>query len=66
MAPRPTLFRQSDVTRAVRAVRAAGEGVGRVEIDRDGRIVITTRDDAEPWARPPGLVEQRRARRGED
>jgi hypothetical protein len=34
------IFRQSDVTRAVRAVRAAGLDVYRTEIAPDGRIVI--------------------------
>ncbi|WP_338309266.1 hypothetical protein [Bradyrhizobium sp. TM233] len=30
------------MTRAVRAVRAAGESVRRVEVDKSGRIVIVT------------------------
>ena len=33
-------FRQRDVTRAVKAVTAAGVGIARVEIDREGRITI--------------------------
>jgi hypothetical protein len=33
-------FRQSDITRAVKAVVAAGIGVVRVEIDRNGKIVV--------------------------
>lgn len=40
MAKRPATFKQTDVTRAVKGVKAAGMNVGRVEIDRDGRIVI--------------------------
>jgi hypothetical protein len=33
-------FRQNDVTRALRAAGAAGREVRRVEIDRDGKIVL--------------------------
>jgi hypothetical protein len=36
----PSTFRQQDVTKAVKAVAAAGVHIARVEIDRDGRIVI--------------------------
>jgi hypothetical protein len=38
----PAIFRQGDVTRAVRAVVAAGQAVARVEIDPNGKIVIVT------------------------
>lgn len=40
MTRRPCVFRQRDVTKAVRAVRAAGAQVARVEIDRAGKIVV--------------------------
>jgi hypothetical protein len=33
-------FKQSDVTKAVKAVVAAGVHVARVEVDREGRIVV--------------------------
>jgi hypothetical protein len=47
MARRPCTFKQQDVTRAVRAVVAAGQQVKRVQVDKDGRIVISTgADDA--------------------
>ena len=35
-------FRQSDVTRAIKAAIAAGIDVARVEIDKEGKIVIVT------------------------
>jgi hypothetical protein len=54
-------FRQSDVTKAVKAVVAAGVGVARVEVDRNGKIVViaaSPADDTEggadrnEWDRP--------------
>jgi hypothetical protein len=42
MARTPSIFRQRDLTRAVRAVRAAGVEVARVEIDKEGTIAIVT------------------------
>ena len=47
MARAPAIFRQQDVTRAFRAAQAAGVKVARVEIDRDGKIVIVLADDLE-------------------
>src|SRR5262245_24442550 len=40
----PSAFRQRDVTRAIRATRAAGVNIARIEIAKDGRIVIITPD----------------------
>ena len=39
---RPCVVRQRDVTKAVRAVAAAGVQIDRVEVDRTGKIVIVT------------------------
>jgi hypothetical protein len=33
-------FKQTDVTRAIKAALAAGVQIARIEIDRGGRIVI--------------------------
>jgi DNA-binding MarR family transcriptional regulator len=35
-------FKQSDVTKAIKATVKAGIAVERVEIDKDGKIVIVT------------------------
>lgn len=40
MGNRPAQFKQADVTRAVKGAVAAGLSVGRVEIDRDGKIIV--------------------------
>ena len=42
MARAPFAFRQQDVTRAVKAVTAAGVHIARIEIDKAGKIVIIT------------------------
>jgi hypothetical protein len=41
MPRRPASFRQDDVERLIKAAKAAGEQVSKVEIDKDGKIVVT-------------------------
>jgi hypothetical protein len=47
----PARFRQSDVKRAAEGVKAAGLPIARVEVDRDGKIVVIV---GEPGADSPG------------
>ncbi|MDP2330403.1 MAG: hypothetical protein Q8M19_06880 [Reyranella sp.] len=42
MARGPCTFKQQDVTRALRATVAAGIAVQRIEIDREGKIIVVT------------------------
>jgi hypothetical protein len=46
MSRRPQTFRQGDVTRAVKATKAAGIKVARVEITKDGKIAVVTSEHA--------------------
>jgi hypothetical protein len=48
------IFKQRDVTRAIKATVKAGIAVERVEIDKDGKIVIvsTKADDAAIGQKP--------------
>jgi hypothetical protein len=41
----PKTFRQRDMTRAIRAVAAAGMSVAQVMVDKDGRIVVVVGED---------------------
>ena len=48
MARAPLTFRQRDLCAAIKATKAAGYNVARIEIDRDGRIIVIperARDD---------------------
>jgi hypothetical protein len=44
----PATFRQSDITKAIRAARKAGVENVRVEITKDGKLVIITAPEPEP------------------
>ena len=37
---KPSLFKQRDVTRAAKAARAAGLGIAKIEISREGSIIV--------------------------
>lgn len=49
----PARFRQSDVTRAIKAARAAGADDVRVELEPNGKLVILTgqlaKGERNPW-----------------
>lgn len=55
MKRQPCTFRQSDVTRAIKAAIAAGAKIARIEIDKSGKIILVadsprlpeSKDDAE-------------------
>jgi hypothetical protein len=40
LSRRPSTFRQTDLTRALRGARAAGIEIARVAIDKDGSIIL--------------------------
>jgi hypothetical protein len=40
MSRGPQTFRRKDVTRAIKAVEAAGKSVREVAVEKDGRIVV--------------------------
>jgi hypothetical protein len=42
MARAPSTFRQQDVTRAIKATKAAGVDIAKIEIAKDGTIRIIT------------------------
>jgi hypothetical protein len=54
MGRQPCTFRQRDVSAAIKAVRAAGFEIARVEITTDGRIIVVTgkpenETEINPW-----------------
>jgi hypothetical protein len=42
MSRSPSAFRQTDVTKAIKAVHAAGYSAARIQIDQNGKIDIVT------------------------
>ena len=65
MARAPCTFRQTDVTRAVKAVTAAGVNIARVEIDKSGKIVIVAGDAKAELSELAPLDAWRERRRGQ-
>lgn len=72
MSPRPASFTQAEITRAVRALVAAGLPVAGVRVDASGFTVLTERE-ATPAGHRPGealdaadVVAKRLAGNGQD
>jgi len=57
MARGPCTFKETDVTRALRATVKAGLDVQRCEIDKDGKIVVVTGRRAEAIVDVEGVNE---------
>jgi hypothetical protein len=55
MSRGPQTFRQRDVTKAVRAVVAAGVHVAEVRVDKAGNIVVVTGEAGKTEATPDTL-----------
>ena len=66
MTRAPATFRQSDITKAIRAARKASVENVRVEIAKDGRIVIVTGGAQPVQDDLDRELEQFRARHGQD
>jgi hypothetical protein len=56
VSPRPARFRQADLTRALKAARAAGLEIAKVEINAEGGIVITNSVGHIPTLTPESVV----------
>jgi hypothetical protein len=46
MTRAPSIFKQQDITKAIKGATKAGVNIGRIEIAKDGRIVIITAAEA--------------------
>lgn len=62
MAHTAPIFRQADVTRAVKGARAAGLEVSRVEIDAAGKIVLVAKSEQSGSLSPFDKWKQNHAR----
>lgn len=65
MARPQSAFKQSDLTRAVRAVRAAGQSIARVEIEGGKITLVTTPVGGEPETNLDLELAEFRARHGQ-
>jgi ribosomal protein L18E len=54
MARGACTFKQQDVTRALKATQAAGLNVQRIEIDKNGKIVVVTGEIIDQGPQPQG------------
>lgn len=61
-ARRPVAFRQADISRAVKGAQAAGLSVASVQVDRDGRIVLTVTQSTPTQSAPDAALAQWMAR----
>ena len=50
MARGPLTFKQLDLTRAIKAARAAGLEIARLRVNRDGDIIVEIGKPREPTA----------------
>lgn len=63
MGRRAATFKQSDITRAVKAAKAAGLDVARIEVQPDGTISVIAGDETKIEAGVLSPLEQWRANR---
>jgi hypothetical protein len=57
MSKAPLTFKQTDLLRAIRASQKAGLSIARVEIDRDGKIVVVVGEETENLTKGEGANE---------